>query len=255
MKKIAIIGCSHSYYGECEQNWTTMFPEDFIIHNYSMPGHGVQYFDFILKYIVANKLDYDCVIVQLTGSNRWQFPITGYSSNKLREWKVSDTYINYAAQASHATAHDSIDHEDLYKNIPMRFLDDISIYNHGLKQSRVNLEETDFKEHTINRAHQDTWTSEYYDLFTQTLHMYEHYFPNVFWWRFGQSHPNTNIGRDDLTALNTIISKTELYGDLNDIIDDTLHLTPHGYRILFDEYIMKSKIGDYVRSNTNDKSI
>jgi hypothetical protein len=254
MKKIAIIGCSHSAYNRGEQNWSTMFPDDFIIHNYSMSGHGVQYFDFILKYIVANKLDYDCVIIQLTHTSRWQFPITGYSSNKLHTMVISDRYINYAVNYAHATAHDTVDYEDLYANHQMTFLDDVSIFNGGFKQSRDDIKQTTFEQFGINRFQQDTWVTEYYNLFVQTLHMYENYFPNVFWWRFA-STPIDNIGHDAHTALETVISKKELYGDLNDIIDDTLHLTPLGYRILFDEYIMKSKIGDYVRSNTNDKSV
>jgi len=218
-----------------------------------MPGHGIQYFDFILKYLVANKLDYDCVIVQLTGSSRWQFPITGYSSNEFNTITVSDRYVNYATNYAHATAHNTVDYEDLYENIPMSFLDDISIFNHGNKQPRDNIEDTNFNKYTINRLQQETWISEYYKLFTQTLHMYEHHFPNVFWWRFANESIN-NIGHDT-TSLETVIKHEELYGDLNDIINDTLHLTPLGYRILFDEYIMKSKIGDYIRSNTNDKSI
>jgi len=254
MKKIAIIGCSHSYYGECETNWTTMFPDDFIIHNYSLAGHGVQYFDFILKYLVANKMDYDCVIIQLTSATRWQFPVSGHTSNELIEWKVSDNYVNYSVNYSHATAHDTVDHEDLYKNYPMKFLNDISIFNHGFKRSRDNLTDAEFDRFDINSSQQETWVTEYYNLFTQTLHMYESQFPNVFWWRFANT-PINNIGHGTHTALDTVINKKELYGDLNDIVDDTYHLTPLGYRILFDEYIMKSKIGDYVRSNTNDKSI
>jgi len=253
MKKIAIIGCSHSYYLECDKNWTTMFPEDYIIHNYSAAGHGVQYFDFVLKYIVANKLDYDCVIIQLTSSTRWQFPITGHTSDKLRTDEISDRYINYSFNYAHVLAHESMDFEDLYENHELSFLDDISIINDSMIQPCDNIEDTNFKEFPINRSTSDTWTSEYYNLFTQTLHMYEHHFPNVFWWRFANESIN-NIGHDT-TALETVIKHEELYGDLNDIIDDTLHLTPLGYRILFDEYIMKSKIGDYVRSNTNDKSI
>jgi len=247
--RIAIIGCSHSYYNECDENWTTLFPSNFVIHNYSAAGHGVQHFDFVLKYIIANKLEYDCLIIQLTGTTRWQFPITGHCSDEILINKISDKYVNFAVDYSHATANNVIKFEELYENNGISSFDDISLHTKGLMQSRsIAITDSDFVAHDINISEGNTWVTEYYKLFVDTLHLYEPYFKNVFYWKFSSDVIN-NIGRDDATALDVVLNSKELYGDLNDIIDDTYHLTPIGYGILFDEYIMKSKIGDYVRSN------
>lgn len=245
-KKIAIIGCSHSYYLQCNQNWTTMFPDGIEIHNFSLAGHGVMYFDYVLKYIIANKLHFDAVIIQLTGNTRWQFPVTGTCSDDLKVETISDNYYNYWIDYAHATISQIIPHEEIMKN---ELFSDARFYNSGMLIHEEDLTKSQFHEDNINITANETWITEYYKLFVDTLHLYESSLENIFYWRFGLEVIN-NIGQDIKPALDVVIDQTHLYDELDDVVDDSLHLTPLGYRILFDEYIMKSKIGDWVKENT-----
>jgi hypothetical protein len=91
MKKVAVIGCSHS--DDCGNFqgrgyvWPLLMAKEYPhiqFDNYSKIGHGHLYFDMVLKHIISSNIHYDKIILQLTGDQRWFNPVASnnyYDSN------------------------------------------------------------------------------------------------------------------------------------------------------------------------------
>jgi hypothetical protein len=235
MKRIAVIGCSHSNHHSCDDIWAIQIARNHNVHvdNYAVSGHGAVYFDFVLKYIVANKLEYDCVIVQHTGISRWSMPLEGFSSNrKMVAFPVSENYIQMSYDIARANM-----------AIPLMFdtaakLQEVSsLYN--------NLGTVLKSQHAEYQINDDgtfkNFATEYFDLFSSTLELYDNYFNHFYHFSFS----NTSAG--NLGNTNFISWLEQSRGDIMKYYDETRHLTSEGNTILYKEYIMNSPVGDYLR--------
>lgn len=235
MKRIAVIGCSHSNHHSCPDIWAVQISRNHNVHvdNYATSGHGAVYFDFVLKYIVANKIEYDCVILQHTGISRWSMPLEGFSTGrKMVSRPVSPNY-NYM---SYDIARANLSMPVMFHNA--KKLEEVSsMYN--------NLGTVIKSQHNDYQINDDgtykNFATEYFDLFTSTLEIYERYFKHFYHFSFS----NTNIGNLNKPNFESWLARK--YGDVMNYYDDTRHLTSEGNTILYSEYIMNSLIGDYLR--------
>lgn len=107
--KIAVIGCSHSDYFWADATaqhpgWVERMAKDYPdheFHNYAKMAAGSVYYDFVLKYIISNKLKYDAVIVQASIPGRWMIPIKQVTSRThdipfpFNENKITENYTAF----------------------------------------------------------------------------------------------------------------------------------------------------------------
>lgn len=235
MKRIAVIGCSHSNHHSCEDIWAVQIARNHNVHidNYATSGHGVIYFDFVLKYIIANKIEYDCVILQHTGISRWSMPLEGFSNNrKMVARSVMPNYNHMAYDIARANI-----------SIPVMFhtarkMEEVSsMYNNLGTVIKDSHHEYQINDDGTYR----NFATEYFGLFCSTLDIYEKYFNHFYHFSFG----NTNIGNIDKPNFEYWLSRK--HDDVSNYYDETRHLTSAGNTILYSEYIMNSPIGDYLR--------
>ena len=233
MKRIAVIGCSHSNHHSCDDIWAIQISRNHNVHidNYATSGHGVVYFDFVLKYIIANKIEYDCVILQHTGRSRWSFPIEGTTRGASMIYNTVEQ--NYS-QAMFDTPRANMSTPLLFDNRPDSIT---SVYN---DMSVVH----DFNPKTYKRnadAITENFAAHYFDNFIQSIDIYASCFDNFFHFAFS----NNNAGNIGLPNFESWLAAN--HGDVMKYYDKTRHLTSEGNTILYSEYIMNSPIGNYLR--------
>jgi hypothetical protein len=235
MQRIAVIGCSHSNHHSCEDIWAIQIARNHNVHidNYATSGHGVIYFDFVLKYIIANKIEYDCIIIQHTGINRWTLPLEGFTTHrKMVSRPVLSNYNSMAYDIARANL-----------SMPVMFqtakkMEEVSSMYNDLG----TVVKDKHKNYQVNDAGTFTnFASEYFNLFVNTLSLYEKIFKNIFHFSFS----NNNAGNIGLPNFESWLAAN--YGDVMKYYDETRHLTSEGNTILYSEYIMNSPIGDYLR--------
>lgn len=233
MKRIALVGCSHTdYLTKLEtptDHWSfNMLKYGVQIDNYARHGQGNSYIDFVLRYILANKIHYDCVIVQMTGNSRWMFPVIDKDQGlDLVTKNISENYN-----------HKMFDNTWGYSNktIPPQAVENLQ---HYIDYCQINNSQYhgEFEENGQNIA---SYTS---DIYRRSISIYEKLFPKFFYWDFQWTDIN-NIGYDT-NFRNTVIQE---HGDIFfvNLLDDTMHLHPLGQKYLWDNYLFKSYIGDYL---------
>ena len=226
MKRIAILGCSHSDLNSNDHiNWTTFLARKYpniIFDNYAASGHGHLYMDIVLKHCLYEK-NYDSIIVQLTGSNRWSIPLqtdmTNHTWHKCKYWNGGpdslDNLNRMILPSPRANIAGTGVHWDMFKDNK-----NISLWQHGLVVPS-------YKQSQYIPGKLSSLADYYTDLFVKTLSK-----TNGVKYFSVKNYIGDNIGLKD-SITNILKNK---YGDegLANRLDDTLHLTEQGYNDMAD---------------------
>ena len=223
--KVAVIGCSHSDTTYIRNNWVEQLANKYkhhTFHNYSVVGSGQLDIDCVLKHFVKFNLQYDKVIVQFSGNNRWIIPSVGKSKgfdDAFINIKLTDNLTCYRLNIPRSRSSRIYTREEL-KGVAKGFGSD----------GRVRPESDEWVEdessYSVGFAHY------YSDLLRETITKIYPY--NFIYWTFRPSHTN-NIGQElcahDWFEKEHPVSYVETY------TDDTLHLNPLGNTILLEHYL------------------
>lgn len=239
-KKIAVIGCSHSDINQEHMNWIYHLPMN---HNvevdcYSIAGQGNYYQDFVLRYIALNFADtYDAVICQHTGHSRYWVPIG--TATELETMRKPPRFEVDGCNRMVFNIH------WLYSVDARTWNFKLGDYTGLCSQGDVGTYEVSDMAHTA-KQYKDSNRSvvtHHCDMIIDMLPMYANIFKNFFYFGW-QWSANNNINMER----NVIEEIRHLGGDtaLANFLDDTLHLTTPGHKFMYEHYIMKSKIGDYL---------
>jgi hypothetical protein len=244
-KKIAVIGCSHSDLTQPNRSWIYGFSKyDVEVHSYAMSGQGLNYHDFVLKYICNHCPDqYDAAIVQLTGTNRWWIPTPIMEDPDRLDILSNEVYPGIIDKKFKA--------EWRYSNTPVSCHDSVSFNTWIARNGLTGM-------HDLESKLSDSWNSivtQWGMEFIKFLDVYEKIFPNFFYFGWQWENNNNISGDTQLGSAHEFLRKK--YGDfgLAGFLDDTLHLTDEGNSVFFNEYIMNSKIGDYLKNECGLKQI
>ena len=258
--KIAVIGCSHSDYFWADATaqhpgWVQLMATDHPdheFHNYSKMAAGSVYYDFVLKYIISQKINYDAVILQASIPGRWMTPLKVYKKNShgipfpFNRNKISENYFAYY-----------LNNTNMFNTAASTVL-----IADGYQDPRAKKLERIFNE--IYEPHD--FASMYDDMFTRTCYdTYSHFFKEMFVFDFFKSiNPEyelisggdsrwQNIGRPD----SFLTYCSEKYGHeklVMEILDDTLHPSTYGHSVLWNDYLKPSILGDFLNNKyTYDK--
>lgn len=250
-KRIALIGCSHSdWKPENEMgSWISFLNKKYPnikVDNYSASGHGHIYFDFILRYLrYSCKINYDLIIVQLTHPNRWMVPVHGYHNGKLFSCDSNDLdnafeFEVYSEQYSRVLFKPArrvsggiklLDQDQINDDVYKLY------YNQG---NQTNLD-MDLRN---DEALLSPFTLFHSSLFFSYLKEITDIDDNLLYFT-----PRT-IDRHDILDNNINqprfadwLRKEKNIKNINDILDSTMHLDSDGNKLLFDEYLLTSKLG------------
>lgn len=248
MKRVAIIGCSHSDYrqGSTQAMWAKTLSDRFTnleFHNFSRGGYGHLYQDMMLKYVRFFQEPYDLYIVQLTGMVRWFVPTEGYSDywdyNNIQDtfnmkW-LSNNHISYTWNLPRV-ASVGVEPLDPHKGI------DRNIYrmydNNGFNTK--DYPDLNIKKN-VSGAVCGIGNFHSYCYFEELKHLAKNI--PLYWFT-----PRTYIHwinvLDNNLNLPTFSEWLEQAGTtMDDNLDDTAHLTVEGNRILFEDYLLPSILG------------
>lgn len=223
--RIAIIGCSHSDSEYVPNNWAVQLAKrhpNIQFDNYSTVGAGQLDIDVTLKHFVKFNIEYDKVLVQFSGNNRWIVPSVGVSTDfemPFLEWKRSSNYSVYRLDVPRARTSRIYTREEL-KGIAKGFW----------SEGRVRPEDDEWVEdqnsYNVGFAHY------FSDLLMNTM---EKIYPYEFkYWTFRPSH-NNNIGQE--LCIHDWFMKNYKEDYISKFTDDTLHLNAEGNTILLNEYL------------------
>lgn len=257
MKRIAVIGCSHTSYDHVR---VTPGPGiDWVHHmanqhkhvkfdNYAHAGTGPLYYDLALKNIINNKGKdyYDAIIVQLTASGRWILPLN-----------VDHTYVDLIEDIFSCVP--ITDNYDVYRmyhpfSIITRNGSHVLNSNENKKQTVENLIDSIRREGLSNST---VVGVNYEHMFIKSLTtVYNHIFNDVFFFDFLDGylpeHMNNKIMRNNIGhTLPFVHWVSETYSEdflVSEVLDDSLHCTMKGNQLLCDEYLMNSAIGSYLNN-------
>ena len=252
--RVAVVGCSHSAYDQVffskDNNgldWVHHMSIDnphIEFHNYSEQGHGPLYYDFVLKYILANFPQgyYDAVILQYTVESRWLIPVTDVVASELIPFhttQISDNYILKRFQpprivATHGSAHSRS-------------------FNESTPDIKITLETL------INKYHDKNGLPIMYEnAFMSTVDkIYGPHFNNLFYFDFLNGYKtqlantdNPNITRSNIDMVPFIVWASTEYGEehlVMKLLDSSLHCSAAGNELLYSKYILASAIGKYLK--------
>ncbi len=264
MKYVAVIGCSFTAhdqpghrYPEKWNSWSQYIPQDFPdveVHNYACSAMACNYFDVILKGLVNFKhYKYDAVIIQLSSSTRWSLPLDTPVEDYMRYNDFWNTEIDPLEDLL------VVEHE-IPTNIPRyKHMIDLSslITFGGNVNGKANITgirhkdvlDTDQLQYLNNLVQGGLpLASIFYYNFIKTLPMYEKYFDKVFYYSHLPTSDNTvsnNIGRE-LDIIPWIEKFPKYIDRFTNAPDDPGHLNSTGNKLLYNDYIMKSAIGDWL---------
>lgn len=259
MKRVAILGCSHTSYDQvCNEpsnnghDWVQYLSElapDYEFHNYGMQGHGPLYFDFVLKYLISDveKDYYDAIIVQYTVDGRWLLPVNidKYLSYhdcdnmpSFQSEQITDNYtvIRHPSQRLVFTQHGSHSHGSSHHN------DKKILTAHNILSGLYD--------HSGMVVH-------YEKMFEKTcVNLYSKYFNNFFMWDFSNHVFNDDTESDRFEYRNNI-GKNKPFKDwaleqvgkvkfVTEYLDHSFHCTEFGNKVLVNEYLAPSAIGEYL---------
>jgi hypothetical protein len=247
-KKVLVLGCSHSDFEnrsnfknendsqlnyELPWNWfiAERYP-NMEVHNYALEGMSNFYTDFILKKVISERHHYDAVIINLIESSRFTIPLNLNSKFMFTVNRPASNYINYKLTASYARVfHNRI-------NMP------------GYQKQTADSFDPQFLKDLGKYTPDSPFISFYNKSFLRSLELYENYFDNFFYWcafpdKTTRNNKN-NIGQP-LSAIDFLYKN---YGEnytVKYLLEPGLHFNQKGAEILFDEYVMPSKIGDFLK--------
>ena len=236
--KIAVVGCSHSDprcidyqmldVGPQRKTWVCHLAEnrpDMIIDNYSFGAHGLQYVDFILKKIVAESIEYDAVILQLTDSHRTLVPLTDY--NDSMQWDSCYIRKNYRS---------------IIKMSPTASVLANSVF--AQEQTEKVISKDWLRENVTGNCFID----EFVNYFKKSLFLYENVFDKFYYFSMtgdGGGGNFNNIGITDKP--NAYKYLKQKYGD--SILTDDLHLKDESSHLVIKDYLQNTELGDLLKWN------
>jgi len=223
--KVAILGCSHSDTMFVRDNWVEQLSRkypDIQFDNYSIVGGGQLDIDCILKHFVKFKMQFDKVIVQFSGNNRWIIPSQGVwrdFEDPYDRVELSNNLHCYRLDVPRARS-SRIFTKDELKGIAKGFWSEGHVH--------------------VDNFRVDDWACRvgfghyYSDLVHNTMaEIYPYDF--LYWtWRQLDFWAN-NLGHDICAHDWFLKNHKKQYTE--EWTDDTLHLTPEGNRVLLEEYL------------------
>lgn len=222
--KVAVIGCSHSDTTYIRNNWVEQLANKYpnhMFHNYSVVGSGQLDIDCILKHFVKYNLEYDKVILQFSGNNRWIIPSVGKSKgfdDAFINIKLTDNLNCYRLDIPRSRSSRIYTRQEL-KGVAKGFWSD----------GRVRPPQDDWVE---DQASYSVGFAHYYsDLLRSTFSIYPYDF---IYWTFRPSHTN-NIGQE--LCAHDWFEKYHPDSYVETYTDDTLHLNELGNTILLEQYL------------------
>ena len=263
MKRVAIIGCSHSDYSLRPHNWVRFCAQDFPdLHFdvYALGGHGHIYMDIVLKDIWDT---YDHYIVQLTQPTRWMLGFQGELS--------TPAYIRYDTDRPNIS--------DWKFNIPRVAMLGSSQLNN---QKALSEYYPDWQFHLTHKeqTHGGTW---YNDVpgddstrvilkFQNNINPLAYHFSRAFarnlrtygnrisYFNHGTRHLNQRMAKVDhwkdsdgnTNNINQSLDvfthlETNHYDDFLSYIDETNHLNLAGSECLWNSYLLPSTLGERLK--------
>lgn len=227
MTKVAIIGCSHS--DDCGQQngseyvWVRRMGDEYPnieFHNYSKTGHGALYYDLVLKYMIANNLEYDKVIIQWTGTDRWMHPVQVSQDTDIAFKTTNWWYPNPDTESNITRYRLVLPRKGYNESLPLLngesyYSDDMGVILHYKGNEQ-------YDKNDINLARF------YTNMFMSSLEIYQKYY-NIF--SFGimiSSVPE--IFQDQIPVYQKSLGNDNTFVSL---LDDSMHLTSKGNRMLY----------------------
>jgi len=256
LKRVAVIGCSHSDYALRPHNWVRFCAQDFPdIHFdvFAQGGHGHLYMDIVLKDIWDT---FDHYIVQLTQPTRWLLGIQGYLSTpafirydtdqtNISDWKFNQPRVAMPGSSQLTDQEIASDYGKIFHGHREQTHGG-TFYNYtpGDDSTKVTLE---FKNNINPVAYH------FSRVFVKNLVMYGDrisYFNHgsigldqsikVDHWEKSESVTN-NIGVEQNVF--QYLEKNH-YDKFLDYLDETNHLNLTGSEVLWQEYLKPSKLGE-----------
>lgn len=260
MKKVAVIGCSHSSYDQIihgpsndGRDWVHHFSSliaDYEFHSFACEGHGPSYYDYVLKEI-ASKYEpkyFDTLVVQYTVGGRWMFPL-----NDNNQWSPQQNITTDFSPTSVS------DNYIFYRLFPQR----VSLTRnratawHVDRKNRSNSKKIKDVELYLDKYYQpDGIVTNYESNFSRTLQpLYESFFNNIFYFDFSNTMFNAETQDKDFAYRNNIGQDkpfknyvTEKYGIeyvAEFLFDSSFHCSKLGNEVLVNEYLIDSLLGEH----------
>jgi hypothetical protein len=260
MKKVAVIGCSHTSYDQVAwgpskdgKDWvhhfSTLLP-DVEFHSFAAEGHGPLYYDYVLKDIALRYPPkyFDTLIIQYTVGGRWIFPLkSGHyfheGQNQEMEFEAADITNNYK----------------FYRLYQQR----VTLSRH--RATAWYVDRTDTRraktikniENSIDGIYEpDGFSTRYEANFCKLLiPLYGQYFNNVFTFDFSNTMFNAETVDENFKYRNNIGKTTPFKNYLTDkygfehvamhFFDSSNHCSKLGNEVLVNEYLIHSKLGGH----------
>lgn len=235
MKKVLVVGCSHSDFhslseDNCEFPWNWFIADRYPnieVHNYALKGMSNFYSDMVLKKVIAENLQFDAVIVNLTEPSRFTLPLNYTNFISWNCNTITGNYFDYKLDAAYCRIFSDSCSTPKDKNVNQIFLNNIANYT---KESKLILY--------------------YNNIFIKSLKLYENYFSNFFYWCAFPSVNNINNKNNINQKFSAIEFLNKTYGQrytFKHFLEPGLHINKKGAEVLFDDYIMPSAIGDFLK--------
>lgn len=270
MKKVAIIGCSHTdwFQGNKERvGWVEQLSLAFPsieFHSFAAIAHGPLYYDLVLKHIITEYPEnyFDGVIVQLTGKGRWLFPIR--HTIEEEKWIVIPfptrdvpNYIVHSLKSQRVCNTPNGDGGFMYGS-NLREGNEFNFIPHPLATKAghiyVSIDEDSTYDPCIDY---DNFALQYEDLFIKSLEkIYAKHFNTFLFFSFFNSLTIKNEKFEEQIVGNIGYDKPfvqyaiEKYGEekvATDFFDVTWHTNQTGEDVFFTDYILSSDIAKYLR--------
>jgi len=240
MKRVAIIGCSHSDDCGCDSGndyvWVKQMADanpHIEFHNYSKVGHGSLYFDMVLKHLVTEGLEYDKVILQWTGGSRWMDPV------QAENW-----YVDYTPRLKYPPPPHFIEmpwHRDNEVKNLKRFrltwprkgvMDSLPLSENDTYYGGENSDIMQYKQKD-NSQYNPAFgglSVAYTDLMIDSLKIYRNFYDIFSFCVLSSALDNQKRIKHGIPCFQSSCSDEEFVN----MLDDTLHLTQYGNTRLWD---------------------
>lgn len=268
MKRVAVIGCSHSSYDQVVhgpssdgKDWIhhlSNITDNFEFYSFAAEGHGPLYYDYALKDIVLKypKTYFDVLIVQYTVGGRWFVPIR--SGKYIREGQNQETdfeplnvtpnYVFYRLRPQRVS---------LSRNRATAWQVDRTSYR---MRKKINDIETYFDAMYDPEGLATHYESNFAKLL---IPLYGQYFNQVFCFDFSNTMFNAETIDENFQYRNNIGATKPFKNFLTDkygvehvakyFFDSSFHCSKLGNEVLVNEYLIPSKLGEYL--NITEKRV
>ena len=253
MRRIAILGCSFSeWYNDQYENWSHHIAKNFPdtqVDCYARSATGQDYADYTIDYLLDQK--YDCVIYQVSVGSRISIPLLNdLNPNVDTEWNIRKIEKQVPENFTQYTPN----HDFIRLSRNSSFIDFLNV--DGGVQNNFNADKlTESGKYILsqNKNGNPKYFQRQYLRHIKNLNQkYENLFDNFFWYVHHGSNrliDNSNIGHDKCVMDFMIdrYGKNPIWFYENIVIgEEDHHFTAYGNELLYEEYILKSKIGEYL---------